>query len=171
MEKKKKKEMFPKKGTQFAIPQSSTMGSRFSLLYSVNSATIRREILKARTEDMNRAMGDLMGRMKQDQVLYRRVMEEALIQEIRSGQEEIIVSPEDRHLMNEDFLSLLNHRAEEKLGHPTDITLSSETRCTGGGCFLREGTWECNVTLERVVRTVRQQYQLDMIRTFFRENQ
>lgn len=92
-----------------------------------------------------------------------------MLKGIQTGREEIILNEKDRSLVDEKFLQELNKRAAKNLGKETKIFLSEEIRETGGGFFLKEDKREFNATIDVVIETVAEQFQLDIIGMFFNE--
>lgn len=130
-----------------------------------------KEELRARRKIIDQTLADLKSRLLYDNdgTLYREFLMEVMLKGIQTGREEIIVREKDRSLIDDDFLAELKSRSSEKLGKETSLSLSDEVRETGGGFYLKEGKREFNATIDAVIETVAEQFQLDIIRMFFSE--
>ncbi len=130
-----------------------------------------KEELRARRKIIDQTLADLKSRLLYDNdgTLYREFLMEVMLKGIQTGREEIIVREKDRFLIDDDFLAELKSRSSEKLEKETSLSLSDEVRETGGGFYLKEGKREFNATIDTVIETVAEQFQLDIIRMFFSE--
>lgn len=71
-----------------------------------------------------------------------------------SGNERIVLSDEDRGKYGEAVVKAANERLS-KAGKPANLSLSDDTRATGGGLLLSDGKIETNCTFETLLRLVR----------------
>lgn len=71
------------------------------------------------------------------------------------GDEEVILSGSDRARLGEPLVREAN-RALACLGRPAGLTLSEQTRPSGGGFFLKRGDVEMNCTFPQLLRTLRE---------------
>jgi V/A-type H+-transporting ATPase subunit E len=91
-----------------------------------------------------------------------------LLKAIEAGDEEIIVSPEDRKSINDSFLKDLNEKLAET-GRRGEVTLSEETRNIRGGFVLRRGRRETNATFETLLSMLRDDVETEVAGLLFRE--
>lgn len=130
---------------------------------------IRKAILRGKREMMKEVLDYVAEYVKKSSEVYCGFLEAMVLRGILSGNEEIIVSEEDRKIFNSQFLKRLNEKAAEQLGRPTYIRLSTETRETGGGLFLKEDKIEFNATIEAVIKRVSEDCEMALSNLLFSE--
>ncbi len=80
-----------------------------------------------------------------------------------SGDEELIVSPENRRIIDQKFLKELNGMVKKEKG-TGKIKLSSESRSVGIGIILKKGNLEINASMKNLLDEVRARAEGDIIR-------
>jgi V/A-type H+-transporting ATPase subunit E len=92
-----------------------------------------------------------------------------LLKAIEVGDEEIIVSPEDRGSISGSFLKDLNKELTTT-GRRGEVTLSEETRNIRGGFVLRRGRTESNSTFETLLSMLRDDVETEVAGLLFGED-
>ncbi len=82
------------------------------------------------------------------------------------GNEQIILSPEDAKEYGKAVIKKANALLKEQ-GKEANLTLSSETRPTGGGLILNDGNIETNCTFETLLRLTRNNVASEVANTLF----
>jgi V/A-type H+-transporting ATPase subunit E len=89
-----------------------------------------------------------------------------LLKAIEHGDEEIIMSPEDRKAVGGAFVSGINSELR-KGGKRGDVKLSDETRSMRGGFVLRRGRAEINSTYETLLAMLRDDVETEIATILF----
>ena len=89
-----------------------------------------------------------------------------LLKAIETGDEEILVSPEDRQALSGSFLGDLNKELAAT-GRKGEVTLSEETRAIRGGFVLRRGRAETNSTFETLLTMLRDDVETEVADLLF----
>ncbi|MCP4129498.1 MAG: hypothetical protein GY754_00640 [bacterium] len=135
---------------------------------SLKDLEFNKDILKVKWEQLARVLENVAARLRQDD-MYRRFLKTVLFKGVQTGQEEVIVSEEDRDIVNTGFLGDINLELEEKLENPPELRLSDETRATGGGLYLKEGKVEYNATIKIAIKKIFDDNELEIIDMIFPE--
>lgn len=93
-----------------------------------------------------------------------------LLKVIETGDEEIVLSPEDKKGMSKAFLAGLNEELKKK-GLKGEVTTAQDTRPMRGGFILRSGRKETNVTFESMLAVIRDEAELEISDALFKEMQ
>ena len=91
-----------------------------------------------------------------------------LVKVIETGDEEIILSPEDKKGIGASFLADLNKELKAK-GKKGEVTVAEETRPMKGGFVLRSGRKETNATYEAMLEEMRDEAELEISNALFKE--
>jgi V/A-type H+-transporting ATPase subunit E len=91
-----------------------------------------------------------------------------LLRLIATGDEEIVVSPEDKENLGGAFLSDLNRQLKEK-GLKGEVKIAADTQHMKGGFILRSGRKETNVTFESMLDSIRDDAEIEIAGVLFRE--
>lgn len=83
-----------------------------------------------------------------------------------SGTEAVVLSPDDREKFGNGVVRDANGLLT-KAGKRANLTLSSETRATGGGLLLSDGQIETNCTFDTLLRLVRTELSGEVAATLF----
>jgi V/A-type H+-transporting ATPase subunit E len=89
-----------------------------------------------------------------------------LLKAVEVGDEEIMVSPEDREAISSAFLKALNKELTAT-GRRGEVTLSEETRNIRGGFVLRRGRAEINATFETLLLMLRDDVETEVAELLF----
>jgi len=87
-----------------------------------------------------------------EQGKYRKMLKHMLLGVVKTGKEEIIVSPKDRKILDRDWIESVNHELIKGKGLPGKLRFSDETRDISGGFILKEGRIEVNGSFEAILK-------------------
>jgi V/A-type H+-transporting ATPase subunit E len=91
-----------------------------------------------------------------------------LLKAIESGDEEIIVAPEDRKAIPSGLIESVNSELK-KAGKRGEVVLSAETRAIKGGLILRRGRTETNASFETLLTMLRDDVETEIANILFGE--
>lgn len=91
-----------------------------------------------------------------------------LLTVIETGDEEIVLSPEDKKEMGESFLAGLNKELKNR-GLKGKVKVAEDTRPMKGGFVLRSGRKETNATFESMLAVMRDETELEISNALFKE--
>lgn len=132
-----------------ARQEAEERAARLLTLARLEARNIR---LAAKQDAIDEAFAAALTRLQQlPEDEYHRLLVGLIVSAARSGQEEIILSPQDRERLGASLLTEAN-AALAAAGKPGRLTLADETRPTAGGCVLRDGPIEVNCTFETALR-------------------
>ncbi|HDP70201.1 MAG TPA: V-type ATP synthase subunit E [Actinobacteria bacterium] len=97
---------------------------------------------------------------------YRRLLKKMLLKDEVEGDEELILSSEDRKKVGNGFIKELNSSLKTQ-GKKSDIKLSRETRDLGGGFVFKKGKVELNNSFFAMIETVREELETKIIDGLF----
>lgn len=97
---------------------------------------------------------------------YHAFIKKMLLEAIETGEEEVILSEEDRKKFGEKLILEINAELS-KSGKKGKIRLSSETREIQGGFILRSGGVELNSSLPVLVESLRHELESEIIKVLF----
>jgi V/A-type H+-transporting ATPase subunit E len=86
----------------------------------------------------------------------RKFLLQILLRSVESGDEEVVVSPKDKELIDARFLQQANRQLEQD-GKKGRLKLSRERRDLPGGFVLRRAKQEINCSLSALIHSVRQE--------------
>jgi V/A-type H+-transporting ATPase subunit E len=92
-----------------------------------------------------------------------------LFKAIESGDEEIIVSPDDRQAITPAFLESINGELR-KAGKRAEVKLAEDTREIRGGFILRRGQVETNSSYETLLAMLRDEVETEVAAVLFGES-
>ncbi len=122
----------------------------------------KKDILREKRKNMEKIHAYLCDYIKNDKELYTKFLKSMALKGTVSGNEKIIVSNNDRTFFTEKFILSINKEAEKKLGHKADLSLSEEVRDTGGGLYLKEKKIEFNATINIVIDTLIEDFEVEI---------
>ncbi|NOX97770.1 MAG: hypothetical protein GXO98_06920 [Nitrospirae bacterium] len=96
---------------------------------------------------------------------YRKAIKKMLLETVESGEEEVIISPEEK-LINSAFLEEVNEELSSK-GRPGKLKLSSERREFQGGFILKAGRIEINNTFTSLFQEKREELESEVAGILF----
>jgi V/A-type H+-transporting ATPase subunit E len=109
------------------------------------------------------ALEDL--RLKDRECGYK-LTRDLLLKAIESGDEEIILSVEDRKAIGSSFVTNLNKEIG-RTGKRAEVTLSEETRDIKGGFVLRRGKVEINSRFDTLLSMLRDDVEIEIANILF----
>jgi V/A-type H+-transporting ATPase subunit E len=122
---------------------------------------------KVLEEVFNRALDDLKRRDREGgYALTKKLMLKA----VEHGDEEVIISPEDRSAVGEALVRDINSKLKSD-GRRAEITLSEETRDIRGGFILRRGRAETNSSHETLLAMLRDEVETEIAKILFGDNE
>lgn len=97
---------------------------------------------------------------------YEGILADMIINSVKTGMEEIVLSEKDRGRLGESFVRKINQRltAEGKTG---SLKLSEESRSFNGGFILKSGDVEVNQSFDAVLRMQRDELEALAIKVLF----
>ena len=122
----------------------------------------KKDILREKRKIMEKIHAYLCDYIKNDKKLYANFLKSMALKGTLTGNEKIIVSNNDRPFFTERFVSSINREAEDKLGHKADMSLSEEVMDTGGGLYLKEKRVEFNATVNVVIDTMMEEFEVEI---------
>lgn len=136
---------------------------------SMAELEMRKEILAVKQKMVDAAFAQALGRMKglQGQE-YEKMLEGMLIRASQVGDEEIVLSPEDRKKFTPELLERVN-KALKAAGKKGQLKLSSETRSMQGGFVLKGDGMEINNSFEAILRMARDEIEPQIVELLFGE--
>jgi len=131
---------------------------------------LRKEVL-ARKQELIRTVFDRARQrvMEMKGPARREFLLQLLLRTVESGDEEVIVSPQDEALIDDAFLGQANQQLEGD-GRKGRLQLSGEHRDLPGGFVLRRGKQETNCSLGGLIHSVRQELEPDVAGRLFAES-
>lgn len=127
----------------------------------------RNRILEAKQEEIEAVFHTVLERIGDlERQHYLQILENMLIEEVDSGREQVILSPEDREEIGEELLDRVNGRLK-KLGRDGSLSLAGETRPMSAGFILKEDGVENNNSFEELMATSRDELEGEVARILF----
>ncbi len=128
---------------------------KLSLLYAnevkrltgIRRLEYRKKLLAAKREILRELAESVKERIRNDPALYAGFIEAGVRRGVKTGNEEIVVSQQDRGLFTDEFMKRINGVASEKTGRECRLRLSDSPEETGGGIHLREGRENFNASI------------------------
>lgn len=127
---------------------------------------VRKKLLERKQiliEEAFRKASSHLGHLPDEE--YRKAMKKMLLETVESGEEEVIISPEEK-LINPAFLNAVSAELSSK-GRPGRLKLSSERRECKGGFVLRAGRKEVNNTFDSLFRENREDLESEVAGILF----
>ncbi|RJP24189.1 MAG: hypothetical protein C4520_04680 [Candidatus Abyssobacteria bacterium SURF_5] len=97
---------------------------------------------------------------------YLAFLKPLILNAVESGNEEIVPAEREKDLFTAAFLRSLNDALGPERGH---LRLSAEAGAFSGGCVLREGNRETNLTLSSLIESNRDMLEPQVARVLFGE--
>jgi V/A-type H+-transporting ATPase subunit E len=111
----------------------------------------RKSILTAKQKEVNEVFDTALSEVRELEDLdYDSLIEEMVLAEVKTGEEELIFNPEDKKKFGKKFVATINEKlkAEDK---NANLSLSDETRDISGGVILKEEGVENNNSFEALL--------------------
>jgi len=138
---------------------------------SIRELDARKAILGERGTFMDQAFEKAMKELRvKDLESGYSLTRSLLLKVIVTGDEEIVLSPEDKKGIGGDFLAGLNKELRAK-GLKGEVKIADDTRPMKGGFVLRSGRKETNVTFEAMIAEMRDDAELEISNALFKEAQ
>jgi vacuolar-type H+-ATPase subunit E/Vma4 len=99
---------------------------------------------------------------------YRVWLKRTILENVSGSREEIVAAPYDRRLLAEGLLDEVNEAIREK-GGETLLTLADEEADFSRGIILRSGNFVNNLSLETLMREVRDRQEEKVLKMLFGE--
>lgn len=137
-------------------------------IVSLASAEARKLILEEKQiilqEVYQRALENLKEMSIED---YRSFFKKWLFKLCESGDEAIIISPQDTQKITPEFVQEVNRQIAGDKGKKGKLSISSETRQLTGGFVLKRGNVEIDNSFDSLLRSVRDQTEPEVIKILF----
>ena len=127
----------------------------------------RNKILAARRQALDQVFAEAAKRLAalKDQE-YWEFLRRLLIQAAETGEEEILLSPQDRARLNANFLESVNAELI-KMGKKGALRIAQENRDLSGGFVLRGQGYEANVSLSVLLRQAKESLESEVASILF----
>jgi len=140
---------------------------RFQKDIATAELELRKEALACKQELIGQVFDRVRERLMEMKGPDRReFLLQLLLRTAESGDEEVIVSQQDRAVIDDAFLEQANKKLKGD-GKKGDLRLSGERRDLPGGFILRRGKQEINCTLSALIHSVRQKLEPDVAARLF----
>ena len=117
----------------------------------------RKAVLQAKEDMLEEVFAASLQKLRElDAEAYRKLLRPMLLAAITTGDEEIIISPEDKERITPEFIESINQEIKDKK-KGKGLTLSRETRPLNGGFVLRSGHIEINNSFAALLRQHREE--------------
>lgn len=136
-------------------------------LISTASLEFRKDVLNEKQNAIDSAFQEAINNlvsMKDD--AYRNVIRKMLITSIQTGDEEIVISSQDKARLNDNFLKDVN-RELAKGGKKGNLRFAKDTYNILGGFVLRKGNIEINNAFESLFNSVREDLEAEVSKELF----
>ncbi len=111
----------------------------------------RKSILAAKQQEVNKVFDTALFEVRELEDLdYDSLIEELVLAEVKTGEEELIFNPEDKKKFGKKFVKTLNEKLEAD-DKNANLSLSDETRDICGGVILKEEGVENNNSFEALL--------------------
>ena len=122
---------------------------------TISGLDARKQILSAKEELIEDTFNQALARLRSlDREKYRELIFPMILAAAQQGNEELIVSPDQRDYFDASFLGKINE-ALRLQGKKGEIALAGETRPLKGGFILRAGEVELNNSFDSLLRMQR----------------
>lgn len=129
----------------------------------------RNEMISARQEIIDRIFEKAKEHiLSMDTAEYNSFIEKLIINNIETGNEEIIFSENDQQKLDTGFLDRLNKKLCEQ-GRNGALKLSTEKRNIGPGFILKNGRVEINCTIELQLKLLRDTIESEIANIIFQD--
>ncbi|MFH1313269.1 MAG: V-type ATP synthase subunit E family protein [Candidatus Eisenbacteria bacterium] len=136
---------------------------------SLRELEARKAVLTEKRKVIDRVFDEVLDKLiRRDRDGGYALTRDLMLKAIAVGDEEIIVSPEDKGSISGSFLNGLNKELTTT-GRRGEVTLSEETRNFKGGFVLRRGRAESNSTFETLLSMLRDDVETEVAKILFGE--
>ncbi|MFW6381410.1 MAG: V-type ATP synthase subunit E [Bacillota bacterium] len=135
-------------------------------IISMAELEMRKKRLATKQEMIQKAFDKALERLKNlDAEEYEDLLIGMILDNLESGQEEIILSPHDREQLSDKFLDKLQQAADREL----NLKLAEETREIEGGFILSGEGIESNNSFESLIRIEKSEIETKIAELLFQE--
>jgi V/A-type H+-transporting ATPase subunit E len=135
---------------------------------SIRELDARKALLAEKGKFMDEAFEKAVGEIRRKDVDGGYALTKSLLlKEIKTGDEEIILSPEDKKGVGASFLAGINRELKSK-GLKGEVTIADEPRRMKGGFILKSGRKEINATYEAMLEMIRDDAELEISTVLFK---
>jgi V/A-type H+-transporting ATPase subunit E len=136
---------------------------------SIRELDARKALLAEKGKFMDEAFEKAVDAVKRKDVESGYALTRSLLlKEIKTGDEEIILSPEDKKAAGPSFLADLNKELKSK-GLKGEVAFADETHSAKGGFILKSGRKEINATYEAMLEMIRDDAEIEVSDVLFKE--
>jgi V/A-type H+-transporting ATPase subunit E len=96
----------------------------------------------------------------------REILSSMILNSIKTGREEVILSKEDISKLGDGFIDSINKKLLER-GINGGLKISDESRNITGGFILKDGSIEINNTFEALVRMMHDELETEVVKVLF----
>ncbi len=147
----------------------SNAEQRKERLISTANLDLRKALLAEKQSTLDAAFREAVESMLNiDDSEYRKIMQDMILANVQTGEEEVILSERDKAGLGEELLAEVNQQLI-KSGKEGKLTLSQDTYNMFGGFVLRRGKIELNSTFETLFKSSREELESDVSRILFPE--
>lgn len=97
---------------------------------------------------------------------YKAYLKKAMLSATRTGDEEVIMSPQDQHTIGSEVVTEVNAELANR-GQKASLRLSNTVREFAGGFVLKSGNVETNCTFDAILAREREAMLVDVARLLF----
>ena len=115
-------------------------------------------------DDVLKSALDKINNMEKEE--YEKIIEKLLLNNIETGNEEVIISNYDKSRISASLINKVNDILK-KNGKNGKVALSSETRDIGSGFILKRGGLEINCSVSSLISELRENIELDLSNLLF----
>ncbi len=100
---------------------------------------------------------------------YQEFIEAKIIEYIQTGEEEIVISKNDKERINNEFIESINKKLKDKLKEKGNLKLSKETADIKAGFLLKFDKIQYNSSLKSMLRELRDTSETEIVKKLFKE--
>lgn len=136
-------------------------------IISIEKLDLRKALLDEKQKAIDSAFQKaLEGLLKMDINRYRKLLMNMIISNVTTGDEEIILSKNDKSRLGENFIKDIN-RQLVKIGKKGSLSLSKDSYDILGGFVMRRGQVELNSSFESLFKSSRDELELEVSKMLF----
>lgn len=136
-------------------------------IVAVAELEARKQKLMAKQEVVEEAFELTLKKLNNlSDIEYESILIEMISNSVESGQEEILLSSNDKNKLSRGFMDELKKRLSQR-GMPANLKISEETRNISSGFILKSGDIEINNSFESILRMNREDIESEVIKSLF----
>jgi len=130
---------------------------------------LRKELLAEKQNAIDIAFREAIESLvNMDDGKYREIMQDMILPNVQTGEEEIVLSDRDKTRLGESFLKEINKQLS-KSGGKGNLTISPDSYNILGGFVLRRGKIELNSSFESLFKSSRYDLETEVSKILFPE--